>query len=96
MTQVGTISNPNTTNISTDNIIKNNDDSLENIIDAGLKQEFEKETSLEKMEELGGPKPAKPESTMHQVGRFLTGILGGLLLAAGVAAAVAATLSSLA
>ena len=96
MSQVGSISNanPNTTNITNDNKIKNNDDSFESIIDAGLKKDIENATSMEKMEKLGGPKPPKPESTMHKVGRFLTGILGGLLLAAGVAAAVAATVAS--
>ena len=91
MSQLG-ISNVNTQpQISTDNIIKENDD---DIIPAGIKENYEKETSLEKMEQPRPPAAPKPESTMHKVGRYLTGILGGLLLAAGVAAAVAATVAT--
>ena len=92
MSQLG-ISNVNpNTEMNVSNISDDND--LESIIDAGFKKNIENETSMEKMEKLGGPKPPKPESTMHKVGRYLTGILGGLLLAAGVAAAVAATVAS--
>ena len=65
MSQLG-ISNVNpNTEMNVSNISDDND--LENIIDAGLKKNIENETSMEKMEKLGGPKPPKPESTMHKV-----------------------------
>ena len=97
MTQVGSISNANSQpQVNNDNTIKNGDDKSNIILDKGTENLIKKETSLENTEKLkfGGRTNPKPESTMHKVGRYLTKILGGLCLVAGVAAAVAATVAS--
>ena len=92
MTQLSSISNANPQQVSTGNGIKENED----ILSPEIKKSYENETGPGKTEQLrtGGKTDPKPESTMHKVGRYLTKILGGLLLAAGVAAAAAATVMS--
>ncbi len=81
--------NSNPLNINPNEGIKNDDSRMS--IDSETKNKINEHTSLDKMENLGGSKPPKPESTLHKVGRFLSGIIGGLLLAAGIAAATIAS-----
>ena len=82
-------------NFQTDDLsVDSMSESDEKMFSADFKEQYDKQTAPEKFEKLGGPTAPKPESTMHKVGRYLTGILGGLLLAAGVAAAVAATVAT--
>ena len=69
----------------------NYDAGVNDILDEELKKNFAEVTDLKNMEQLKSDLNAKPESTMHKVGRFLSGILGGLLVAAGIAVAAVAT-----
>ena len=96
MSQFGITSANSQPQVNNDNTIKNGDDKSNIILDKGTENLIKKETSLENTEKLkfGGRTDPKPESTMHKVGRYLTKILGGLCLVAGVAAAVAATVAS--
>ena len=83
-------------------ILNNANDSINMSVDAehnensmfsfDTKEKYEKVTDLKNMEDMNEIKAPKPESTMHKVGRFLSGILGGLFLAAGLAAATAVTI----
>ncbi len=54
------------------------------ILDKQTKDDVKKATDLNQMEKV------KPETTAHKAGRIIAGILGGLLLAAGIAAATVA------
>ncbi len=56
----------------------------ENLLDDKLKKDVKDSTDLSKIEKLNS------ETTAHKAGRIIAGILGGLLLAAGIAAATVA------
>ncbi len=59
-------------------------------LSAEVKEIYEKNASLEKLEELQVPKSASG----HRAKRILSGIFGGLMLAVGVAAATASVIVS--
>ena len=69
-------------NSSQINVIDNSHDAdVSGVLDNELKKDFDEKTDLKNIEQLKTDKNAKPESTLHKVGRFLSGILGGILLA---------------
>ncbi len=68
-----------------------------NAEDVGNKEPVDDKTKTvqEKISEINNLEKVEPESTGHKAGRIIAGILGGLLLAAGIAAATVAVTASL-
>ena len=81
--------NVSSSNSSQINIINNSHDAdVSDVLGNELKKDFDEKTDLKKIEQmkknieqLNTDLNAKPESTLHKVERFLSGILGGILLA---------------
>ena len=74
--------NVSSSNSSQINVIDNSHDAdVSDVLGNELKKDFEEKTDLRNIEQLKTDLNAKPESTLHKVGRFLSGILGGILLA---------------
>ncbi len=64
-------------------------DMKDKLIDDNIRDSLKSITDINKFEEL------KPETTGHKAGRIIAGVLGGLLLAAGIAAAAVAVTATL-
>ncbi len=69
--------------------ISMDEDVNKNLLDENVKKDVKDATDLSKIEKLNS------ETTAHKAGRIIAGILGGLLLAAGIAAAAVAVTATL-